>query len=244
MALYPALYQINPRCMTDRKRPAWSGRFFCAVILPTFGSMYLIQTPRLLRALGPSVAEWQMPADPIAPAVYLTFDDGPHPVATPFVLDQLAKYDAKGTFFCIGKNVVEYPALYDRILEEGHTTGNHTHSHLKGWVTKTKDYIENTVHAAQFIDSKLFRPPYGRIKRMQAAQLHQLGYRIIMWSLLSADFDTALDPVRCLENVVFHLKPGDIVVFHDSQKAWDRMSYALPKVLEHCRKNKWAVKSL
>lgn len=206
--------------------------------------MYLIQTPKLLRALGPSVAEWSMPVVAAEPSVYLTFDDGPHPQATPFVLDQLSRHEAKATFFCIGKNVVEYPEIYARILEEGHAVGNHTHNHLKGWVTKTRTYIENTVQAAQFIQGKLFRPPYGRIKRMQAMQLHQMGYRIIMWSLLSADFDTALDPARCLENVVFNLKPGDIVVFHDSQKAWDRMSYALPRVLEHCRKNKWALKTL
>lgn len=206
--------------------------------------MYLIQTPKLLRALAPSYAEWSIPVQAQDPVVYLTFDDGPHPTATPFVLDQLAHYDAKGTFFCIGKNVVEYPQVYARILQEGHSAGNHTHNHLKGWTSQTKAYIENTLQAAQFIDSKLFRPPYGRIKRMQAAQLHEMGYRLIMWSLLSADFDTALEPKRCLENVVFHLKPGDIVVFHDSQKAWDRMSYALPRVLEHCKKNKWRVAAL
>lgn len=215
-----------------------------AGILPNFEEMYLIQTPALLRALGPAAAEWQMPVSAAWPAVYLTFDDGPHPLATPFVLDQLSQYEAKATFFCIGKNVVEQPDLYRRILDEGHAVGNHTHNHLKGWTTKTKTYIENTLEAAKYIDSKLFRPPYGRIKRMQASQLQQMGYRIIMWNLLSADFDTALEPVRCLENVVFHLKPGDIVVFHDSQKAWDRMSYALPRVLEHCRKNGWAVKSI
>jgi len=206
--------------------------------------MYILHTPKLLRALSPSVLEWQMPANAGDPAVYLTFDDGPHPAATPYVLDQLAKYNARATFFCIGKNVIEYPDIYDRLLAEGHAAGNHTHNHLRGWQTKTKDYLLNTQQAAQFIDSKLFRPPYGRIKRMQAAQLHKLGYRIIMWSLLSGDFDTSLAPVRCLENVVFHLKPGDIVVFHDSQKAWERMSYALPRVLEHCKKNNWAVRAL
>lgn len=206
--------------------------------------MYLVQTPKLLRALAPSFAEWDVAVKADAPAVYLTFDDGPHPTATPFVLDQLAKYNAKGTFFCIGKNVIEYPEIYERIVKEGHSIGNHTHNHLKGWKTKTKEYIENTMQAAKFIQSNLFRPPYGRIKRMQANQLHEMGYRIIMWSLLSGDFDIDLDPKRCLENIVFHLKPGDIVVFHDSQKAWDRMSYTLPRVLEHCKKNKWLVKPI
>jgi len=224
--------------------PGVSPGIFVAAIICTFEVMYLIQTPKLLRALAPKVAEWEMPVIEGQPTVYLTFDDGPHPTATPFVLDQLAHYQAQGTFFCIGKNVVEYPQVYERILQEGHTVGNHTHNHLKGFKTKTKEYVENTVQAARFIDSKLFRPPYGRIRSMQAAQLHELGYRIMMWTLLSGDFDIDLDPKRCLENVVFHLKPGDIVVFHDSQKAWDRMSYVLPRVLEFCKKNKWALKGL
>lgn len=206
--------------------------------------MYFIQTPKLLKALAPSFAEWNVPGSDLDPAVYLTFDDGPHPTVTPYALDKLAKYGAKATFFCVGKNVVQYPEVYDRILREGHSVGNHTHDHLKGWVTKTETYVDNTLEAAQYIQSKLFRPPYGRIKRAQAMKLHELDYRIIMWSLLSADFDTTIDPQRCLENVVFHLKPGDIVVFHDSQKAWERMSYVLPRVLEHCKKNKWAVRGL
>jgi peptidoglycan-N-acetylglucosamine deacetylase len=206
--------------------------------------MYLIQTPKLLRALAPSFAIWEKPASLAEPAVYLTFDDGPHPTATPFVLDTLAQYKAKGTFFCIGKNVVEYPEIYHRILEEGHAAGNHTHNHLKGWGANTKVYIENTQQAAQYINSKLFRPPYGKIKRIQANKLHEMGYSILMWSLLSGDFDIKISPERCLENVVFNLKPGDIVVFHDSEKAWKRMSYVLPRVLEHCKKNKWSVKAL
>jgi peptidoglycan-N-acetylglucosamine deacetylase len=206
--------------------------------------MYLTQTPKLLRSLAPSVCEWEMPVSAEQPAVYLTFDDGPFPLATLFALDQLEKYGAKATFFCIGKNVVEHPEIYERILSEGHAVGNHTHNHLKGWKTKTKDYLENTVQASKYIHSKLFRPPYGRISRGQAGKLHEMGYRIIMWTLLSGDFDIKLDKKRCLENVVFNLKPGDIVVFHDSQKAWDRMAYVLPRVLEHCKKNKWAVKAL
>lgn len=206
--------------------------------------MYLVQTPKLLRSLAPSVCEWDMADKADEPAVYLTFDDGPHPTATPFVLDQLYKYGAKATFFCIGKNVVEYPEVYERTISEGHAVGNHTHNHLNGWKTKTGDYVENTVQASKFIQSKLFRPPYGRISKAQAGKLHDLGYRIIMWTLLSGDFDVKLDNKRCLENVVFHLKPGDIIVFHDSQKAWERMSYVLPRVLEHCKKNKWAMKTL
>ena len=205
--------------------------------------MYLLHTPKIVRALSPSFAVWDMPSA-TEPAVYLTFDDGPHPTATPFVLEQLAKYKAKGTFFCIGKNVSAYPAVYERILAEGHSVGNHTHNHLKGWKVKTKAYIEDTQQAARLIESKLFRPPYGKIKRMQANQLHETGYRIIMWSLLSGDFDRDISPQRCLENVIFNLKPGHIVVLHDSDKAWERMSYVLPRILEHCKKNHWAVNAL
>ena len=206
--------------------------------------MYLIHTPKLLRTLSPSFVEWEMPASTSEPAVYLTFDDGPHVQATPFVLGQLAKYDAKATFFCIGKNVIEHPEIYQMILAQGHSVGNHTHNHLKGWKEKTVDYINNTQQASEVIQSKLFRPPYGRIKNAQAKGLRDLGYRIVMWSLLSADFDVSITPQRCLENVVFNLKPGDIVVLHDSQKAWDRMSHVLPRILEFCKKQGWALKGL
>jgi peptidoglycan/xylan/chitin deacetylase (PgdA/CDA1 family) len=207
-------------------------------------NMYLIQTPKWLRALIPSFAVWEKPASTTDATVYLSFDDGPHPIATPFVLDNLAKYGAKATFFCIGKHVIEYPEIYQRILKEGHRVGNHTHNHLNGWQTKADIYLEDTLQASKFINSKLFRPPYGRIKRKQAVQLLGMGYSITMWSLLSADFDKTISPERCLENVVFHLKPGDIVVFHDSEKAWERMNYALPRVLEYCKKNNWAVRCL
>jgi peptidoglycan/xylan/chitin deacetylase (PgdA/CDA1 family) len=203
--------------------------------------MYLLRTPNWLRKLMPP-ALWQMP--PYEGKVYITFDDGPHPLATPFALEQLAKFNAKGSFFCVGKNVVEYPNVYEQIITEGHAVGNHTHQHKKGSAVKTDEYLADIAQAAKFINSKLFRPPYGRIKRLQAKALEQQGYSIIMYSLLSADFDKEITPERCLQNVVFNLKPGDILVFHDSEKAWDRMSYALPRVLEHCRKQKWECAAL
>ena len=204
--------------------------------------MYLLKTPVWMRKLS-APAEWDMPASN-EPAVYLTFDDGPHPKATTFVVEQLAKYNAQATFFCIGKNVVQYPGVYESLLTGNHSVGNHTHNHLRGWSTGTEEYVDDVRKAAEIIRSDMFRPPYGRIKHMQAGELKRCGYRIIMWSLLSGDFDRKISPQRCLENVVFNLKPGDIVVFHDSEKAWDRMSYALPRVLEHCRKNGWRLKSL
>lgn len=180
------------------------------------------------------------------PSVYLTFDDGPHPTATPFVLEQLKAYNARSTFFCIGKNVLQHQNIYRQILEQGHTIGNHTHNHLNGWHTKKEAYINNIHEAEQHINSRLFRPPYGRITRGQINSLlqRQQPYRIYMWDVLSGDFDTNITPEQCLENVIHNIEPGSIVVFHDSQKAWDRMSHALPQVLAYCKKNNWNIKAL
>jgi peptidoglycan/xylan/chitin deacetylase (PgdA/CDA1 family) len=192
---------------------------------------YLVKTPWWLKTLYPTY-NWQLPAG--QKKIYLSFDDGPHPEATPFVLDQLKKYQAKASFFCIGKNVVAYPELYKRILLEGHTTGNHTHNHLNGWKTGDAEYLANIVEAAQYIDSKLFRPPYGRITRFQAKQVQErLGLQIVMWSALSGDFDTGIKPEKCRANVQKTATDGTIVVFHDSEKAMPGMTYALPGVLEY-----------
>ena len=164
--------------------------------------------------------------------IYLSFDDGPHPEITPWVLDQLKIWNAKATFFCIGKNVAAYPDIYQRILMEGHRTGNHTMNHLNGWKTNTADYFNNILEAEKYIDSKLFRPPYGKLTRFQGKALREAGYKIIMWSLLSADFDTRLNPSDCWELVEKNYRPGSILVFHDSEKAWPRLKVVLPKLLE------------
>jgi peptidoglycan/xylan/chitin deacetylase (PgdA/CDA1 family) len=204
---------------------------------------YLTKTPTLLKTIYKSCT-WNF--SPAKPSVYLTFDDGPHPTATPFVLEQLKKYNAKGTFFCIGKNVVEYPAVYQQILEEGHAIGNHTHNHLNGWKTGTDKYMENVMEARKYINSPLFRPPYGRITPFQVKQIKQLIPRaqIIMWDVLSADFDTGIKGDECVQNVVFKAKAGSIIVFHDSTKAWDRLEYCLPRVLEYFSKQKLAMESI
>lgn len=164
--------------------------------------------------------------------IYLSFDDGPHPEITPWVLDQLKIWNAKATFFCIGKNVAAYPDIYQRILMEGHRTGNHTMNHLNGWKTNTADYFNNILEAEKYIDSKLFRPPYGKLTRFQGKALREAGYKIIMWSLLSADFDTRLNPSDCWELVEKNYRPGSILVFHDSEKAWPRLKVVLPKLLK------------
>lgn len=206
---------------------------------------YRVKTPWILRNVLYSRLVWKMPVTE-KPCVYLTFDDGPHPTATPFVLQQLEQYNAKATFFCIGKNVAAHPDIYEQLTAQGHTVGNHTHNHLNGWHTADEQYLNDVQAAEQYIDSNMFRPPYGRIKRKQINALinRKKPYTIYMWDVLSGDFDTTITPYQCMENVIKHIEPGSIVVFHDSQKAWDRMSYTLPKVLEHCAANNWQVKAL
>ncbi len=168
--------------------------------------------------------------------IYLTFDDGPHPVVTPFVLDELKKYNATATFFCIGKNVVDYPVLYNRLIEEGHQVGNHTQHHLNGWKTNNETYLSDVALAAKYIQSNLFRPPYGRLKSMQSkgiidAMKNKLA-KIVMWDVLSGDFDESLSKEQCLNNVLHHTTCGSIVVFHDSEKAFSRLQYTLPGTLD------------
>lgn len=194
--------------------------------------MYLVKTPWWLRVLYPTLV-WRIPVN--EKVIYLSFDDGPHETATGFVLDQLRQYNAKASFFCIGKNVAAYPEIYQRILVEGHRTGNHTQHHLNGWKQSDESYLTDIALAAELIQSSLFRPPYGRIKRSQQKKLLRKNpnHQTIMWDVLSGDFDTSLTGEACLGYVLYHTRPGSIIVFHDSTKAWERMRYALPKVLEH-----------
>jgi len=209
--------------------------------------MYFVKAPWWLKKLYPSFI-WKVPTK--EKVLYLTFDDGPHETATPFVLDELKKYEAKATFFCIGKNVTSLPSVYKRMLDEGHTAGNHTYNHLNGWKTDDTTYISNIVQAAALIKSNLFRPPYGRIKKFQSKLLmrkedaSQLPFKIVMWDVLSGDFDVQLSPQQCLSNVLKHTEKGSIIVFHDSTKAWSRMSYTLPRVLEHYSKEGYIFKAL
>ncbi|MFY7964883.1 MAG: polysaccharide deacetylase family protein [Chitinophagaceae bacterium] len=196
--------------------------------------MYLVKTPWLLKKIYSKCA-WNI--DTKEKKIFLTFDDGPHPTATPYVLDLLKQYNAKATFFCIGKNVEENRNIYNRIIEEGHTVGNHTQHHLNGWKVSDDDYINDIKQAANNIDSKLFRPPYGRISHFQIKLLQQMNFKIIMWDVLSGDFDINLSKDKCANNVLLNAKEGSIIVFHDSQKAWERLQYTLPKVLDYFSKN-------
>ena len=191
---------------------------------------YLVRSPWWLKMLFPRRI-WTMPGN--EKIIYLSFDDGPEPSVTPYVLDELAKYDAKATFFCIGKNCIQYPEVYDRILADGHATGNHSFDHLNGWENNDAVYLDNVLKAKRSINSALFRPPYGRLKHKQQQLLLKEGFKIIMWSVLSGDFDEGISPEKCCENVINKTRSGNIIVFHDSLKAYEKMIYALPLVLKH-----------
>jgi peptidoglycan/xylan/chitin deacetylase (PgdA/CDA1 family) len=177
-------------------------------------------------------------------AVYLTFDDGPIPEVTPWVLEELKKHKAKATFFCIGENVQKHPEIFQKIISEGHSVGNHTFNHLKGTKSETSKYIENTLLAEKLIDSKLFRPPYGKITSKQAKILQKKGFKIVMWEIISYDFDANTSEEECLQNVLKNIKPGSIVVFHDSLKAEKNLRYVLPKVLEFISAKRWESSSI
>ena len=206
--------------------------------------MYFIKTPFWLRLIYRSCI-WRKPTED--KVLYLSFDDGPHPEATPFVLEQLAKFDAKASFFCIGKNVQLHPEIYNAILAAGHVVGNHTQNHMNGWKNTTENYMADIQEATKLIGSNLFRPPYGRISFSQIKALRldpALPQQIMMWDVLSGDFDTNITGEQCANNVIQYAGPGSIVVFHDSAKAMDRLRIALPKVLAHFSKLGYQFKAL
>lgn len=193
---------------------------------------YFVKTPGWLSKFY-SKCVWSIPVQ--EKIIYLSFDDGPHPSITPFVLDELKKYNAKASFFCIGKNVLAHPDVYKKIIDEGHAVGNHSFNHLNGWKTNDEVYLDDIAEAKKYIDSNLYRPPYGRITKFQLGQLSlsRFNLKTIMWTVLSGDFDIKASPEKCLKNVLAKTKPGSIIVFHDSEKANIRMRYALSGTLKH-----------
>lgn len=191
--------------------------------------MYLIKTPQFLQNLFPNLV-WRMPTE--EKVLFFTFDDGPIPEVTPWVLDILAEFDAKATFFCVGDNIHRYPEVFRKVLEAGHTVGNHTYNHLNGWRTELEDYLFNVARCANLMVTNLFRPPYGRLRPKQSAQL-QHNYEIVMWDVLSGDFDNELDGEQCYQNIIQNARPGSIIVMHDSLKAEANLRYALPKALAY-----------
>jgi len=205
--------------------------------------MYLVKTPWWLKKLYPQLI-WN--TKPCARCIYLTFDDGPIPIVTPFVLNILKKYNARATFFCIGDNVSKHPDVFAEVKKAGHAIGNHTYNHLRGWATDSQTYLENYLKADAVLDTPLFRPPYGRIKRKQIKMLKQArpDIQIIMWDVLSGDFDMALNRNESLNYVLKNAADGSIVLFHDSLKAFHKLEYVLPLVLEHFTKQGYTFAAL
>jgi len=205
--------------------------------------MYLVKSPLLLKWYYPSLTWHKSRREK---AIYLTFDDGPIPDVTAFVLKTLKSFDVKATFFCIGDNIRKHPDLFEQIIAEGHQIGNHTYNHLKGWKTETRTYIENFKNCQQLMATTLFRPPYGRIKKKQIAGIKSLlpTTEIIMWDILSGDFDQTLSPEKCYQNVIKHTTNGSIIVFHDSLKAFERLAYALPKAIKVLKDQGYTFKTL
>ncbi|RYD97308.1 MAG: polysaccharide deacetylase family protein [Sphingobacteriales bacterium] len=191
---------------------------------------YIVAKPAWMRKFyGP--ATWELPA--AGNTVYLTFDDGPHPELTPFVLDVLKQHGAKGTFFCLGRQAQKHPELVERIRREGHSVGNHTWNHPDGWRTPNKAYYADVAAAGTVLHTRLFRPPHGHITPFQVRRLRkEQGLQVVMWNILSGDFDAQTSPQQCLSNVAENLRPGSIVVFHDNDAAGPNLKYALPRLLE------------
>lgn len=202
--------------------------------------MYLVRPSYLIKKFYPR-ALWRK--DVYSKKLYLTFDDGPVPGVTTSVLDILKEKNIKATFFCVGENVEKYPAIFQRIINEGHAAGNHTFNHVNGWNTSPQTYIQNVEachsvierhrgFASEEAQSNLFRPPYGKMKRSQRVQL-EAKYSIVMWDVLSGDYDKNTSPEKCLKNVTDHARNGSVIVFHDSTKAQKNMEYAMPRFIDN-----------
>ena len=205
-----------------------------------------IKTHRIIKKIFSNYV-WDIPN--AENKVYITFDDGPTPEITEWTLDLLEKHNAKATFFCIGDNVKKFPAIYQKIISSNHSIGNHTFNHLNGWKNQNNIYLKNVKQCQDVLNNNnlkqtqeletqnsklktLFRPPYGKIKPSQSKILRKLGYKIIMWDVISYDFDETISKEECLENVLKNVKSGSIIVFHDSQKSFKNLEYALPRTLE------------
>jgi peptidoglycan-N-acetylglucosamine deacetylase len=204
--------------------------------------IFPLKTARIIKKLAPELI-WNMERN--EKVIYLTFDDGPINLVTPFVLDELIKYNAKATFFCIGDNIRKHPDVFKRLIAEGHSIGNHTYNHLSGWKTDNQIYFDNILKSETLIpgESNLFRPPYGRISRSQIKYLKEF-YKIIMWDVLSGDFQKSLNPEKCLKGCISKTESGTIIVFHDSIKAFPVLSKVLPSYLDHFHKRGFIFKSL
>jgi len=198
--------------------------------------MYFVRIPYLIKKLFPAII-WDLPNN--ENKIYLTFDDGPHPEITPWILEQLKKYHVKATFFCLGENIKQFPEILQQIVADGHAIGNHGYAHLDGWKTTDDDYVQDYVKCQELLeqqgnnDNKIFRPAYGKIKKSQIPFINRkLKSKIINWSLMPGDFDQTQTSQQCFSNLQ-KVKSGDIVVLHDNDKSWKHVQYCLPKFLEY-----------
>lgn len=202
--------------------------------------MKLFKTPRFFRWIFPNKTWGFSRSDR---SIYLTFDDGPDPLVTPWVLDRLKENNVKATFFCVGENVLKNPEIYQRILIEGHSVGNHSMNHLKGIKTSVNEYLQSIEDAGKYIDSQLFRPPYGRISIRQTHRIKS-KYHIIMWSWLSYDFDRIIPIDQVLQKAKRQLKSGDIIVLHDNPKTFDRLKLILPQIIKILQEKELSFKAI
>ena len=200
-----------------------------------------VKTPDVVKKMFPNYI-WDIPTE--NKILLPPFPVGTTPEITDWVLDLLKKYNAKATFFCVGQNAEHHPEIINRITNEGHAIGNHTYNHIKGWKLKSKDYLKNIEEASKQINSTLFRPPYGQITPKQGKKLIKLGYKIVMWNVLSLDWDKLVSKETCLDNVISKATKGSIIVFHDSVKASKNMQYALTRVLEHFIERGYSFKAI
>ena len=215
----------------------------------------MIKPSKIFRMFYPSLL-WEMPKSD-KKCIYLTFDDGPHPLITPKILEILDRYDAKATFFCFGNNVKKFPETFELIKKQGHSIGSHTFNHENGWKTKTDDYLKSFIDANELIHSNLFRPPHGKLKRSELKKLKTLSFlnnskpytlnsklKIVAWTVIAYDWDHALSPEDVYQNVIKNAVDGAIITFHDSVKAYNNMISALPRVLEYYKNQGYCFKSI
>ena len=191
---------------------------------------FLVRPPHILRRLFKQ-GIWRM--SKTEKKIYLTFDDGPIPELTNWVLDTLNHYQIKATFFCVGENIIKHPEIFNRIKNEGHQIGNHSYNHIKGWKTSTKDYLNNVAQCQALTQTNLFRPPYGRITKKQFEAILKT-HQIILWDVLSYDYDKLTSPEKCLKQSIKYSRNGSVIVFHDNIKASTNIKYALPLYIEYC----------
>ena len=192
-----------------------------------------VQPPVILRSLFPG-ATWRK--SNVGKTLYLTFDDGPVEKETSWVIDLLGEYNIKATFFCVGENAHLHPHLVQELINQGHSVGNHAYNHLPAWKCSRPDYFDNIEKARPFIPGNLFRPPHGQLYPWYMPELKRRFSDVVMWDVLSMDYDNSVSKEQVLSNVMDNVRDGSILVFHDSKKAWDRLTYALPKSLDQLLK--------